>query len=198
MRRGMEKRGGAYRFKEFIENRGLLERFLESQVGRPWDKIYSEIKSNPDCRRTIGVRVLSRIKRLVATDCFLENRQVLRHGGWCGPYPPRGLYVHPKTGLLCRPRPTRYERPAPEIIRVMIDDLHWFEKIEGLWYRLEHERRAYSWPHAPGEYLEPTGKKQCSKRDLKVIAESIKKGRGAFYREVTWGKERWIPAGAAR
>jgi len=194
----MEKRGGAYRFKEFNENPRLLERFLESQVGRPWNKIYSEIRSNPDCRRNIGLRVLNRIKRLVATDCFLENRQVLRHGGWCGPYPPRELFVHPKTGLLCRPRPPRYERPAPEITRVMIDDLHWFEKVEGLWYRFDHERRKHSFPFSGQEYLAQTGKKQCSKKELKVIAACIENGRGAYYCKVSWGKQRWIPAGAGK
>jgi hypothetical protein len=39
-----------------------------------------------------------------------------------------------------------------------------------------------------------TGKKQCSKRELKHIAECIKTGRGAYYCEKTWNKERWIPA----
>ena len=188
-----EKRGGVYRFREFHENPGLLERFLDSQVGRPWDKVYSEIRSNPDSRRSIGLRVLGRIKDLVATDCFLENKQVLRPGWW-GPYPPRDFYVHPKTGLLCRPRPIRYDRPKPEITRIMIDEHHWFEKIEGIWYRLDHEMLKYTWSIRNQEYMVQTGKKQCSKRELKRIAECIETGRGAFYCKVSWGKKRWVPA----
>lgn len=194
MHRDTEKRGGVYRFREFHENPGLLERFLDSQVGRPWDKIYSEIRSNPDSRRSIGLRVLDRIKRLVATDCFMEKKQVLRPGGWWGPYPPRELYVHPKTGLLCRPRPIRYDRPQPEITRIMIDEYHWFEKIEGIWYRLDHEMCRYTWSIRNQEYMVQTGKKQCSKKELKRIAECIETGCGAFYCEVSWGKKRWVPA----
>jgi hypothetical protein len=193
MRRDLEKRGGVYRFREFNENPRLLERFLESQIGRPWDKVYSEIRSNPDSRRGIGLSVLQRIKRLVATDCFLENKQVLRPGYW-GPYPPRDFYVHPVTGRLSRPRPRRYERPRPEVTRIMIDDLHWFENIEGIWYRLDHEIREITWLFENRESQVQTGKKQCSKKELKRIAECIKTGRGAFYCEESWGKTRWVPA----
>jgi len=191
-----EKRGGVHRFREFHENPRLLERFLNSQVGRPWDKVYSDIRSNPDSRRSVGIRVLYRIKDLVATDCFLENKQVLRPGGaWWGPYPPRGFYVHPKTGLLCGPIPRRYHRPDPEITRIKIDELHWFENIEGIWYRLDHEVRKHEWLFRDrGEYLFQTGKKQCSKKELKRIAECVKSGRGAFYRVESWGKVRWVPA----
>ena len=199
LRREKEKRGGVYRFKEFHENPRLLERFLNSQVGRPWDKVYSEIRSNPDSRRSVGLRVLYRIKQLVATDCFLENKQVLRPGGFWGPYPPLDFYVHPKSGLLCRPHARLYNRPTPEITRVMIDELHWFEKIEGIWYRLDHEMRKCAWPFSiRGEYLHQTGKKQCSKKELKRIAECIETGRGAFYCEVSWRKERWVPVGSGR
>jgi len=195
LHRDREKRGGVYRFKEFCENPRLLERFLNSQAGRPWDKVYSEICSNPDSRRSIGIRVLHRIKRLVATDCFLENKHVLCPGGGWGPYPPSGFYVHPKSGLLCRPLRRVYHRPKPEITRIMIDELHWFEKIEGIWYRLDHEMRKYEWLlRDRGEYVHLTGKRQCSKKELKRIAECIVTGRGAYYHEVSWGKERWIPA----
>jgi hypothetical protein len=194
MRRDIEKRGGVYLFKEFNENPHLLRRYLQSQVGRPWNKVYSEIRSNPDSRRGIGVRILHQIKNLVATDCFLENKQVLRPGWGWGPYPPRDFYVHPKTGLLCRPRPRRYHRPTPEITRVMIDDLHWYEKIAGIWYRLEHEMRRNTWLLKNQEYLVSTGKKQCSKKELKWIAVCVENGHGAFYCEKSWGKERWVPA----
>jgi hypothetical protein len=193
MRRDFEKRGGVYRFKELKDNPHLLERFLDSQVGRPWDKIYSEIRSNPDSRRSIGLSILERIKRLVATDCFIENRRVLRPGHLC-PHPPDGLYVHPKTGRLARAAPRRYERRRPEATRVMIDDLHWYECIDGIWYRLDHKIHRNACLDGNREFRVQTGKKQCSKKELKWISECIQTGRGAFYLEKSWGKERWISA----
>ena len=193
MRPREEKRGGVVRFKEFTENPRLLDRYLDSQVGRPWDKVYSEICSNPDSRRGIGQRIMVKLQRLVATDCFLENRHVLRPG-WFGPHPPSGLYVHPKTGLLCRPLPRRYDRPQPEITRIVIDPLHWYEKIEGIWYRLDHEIQQTGWLGVTREEVVQTSKKQCSKKELARIAKAIESGCGAYYQETRHGKTRWLPA----
>jgi hypothetical protein len=197
MRRDLEKRGGVFHFKEFSENPSLLNRYLNSQVGRLWDTVYSEICSNPDSRRSIGQRILQKINRAVATDCFIENRQVLQPGWW-SPHPPSGLYVHPKTGLLCRPRPRRYERDPPEATRVVIDDLSWYEKIAGIWYRLDHELRSTAWFGVPREETVLSRKKQCSKRELKKIAEAMETGRGAYVEQTLYGKTRWIPVAQAK
>jgi hypothetical protein len=187
-----EKRGGVVRFREFIENPKLLTRFLNSQVGRPWDEVYSEIRSNPDSRRGIGPSILRKIERLIATDCFIADRQVLRPG-WFGPYPPRDLYVHPKSGLLCRPRPVSHKRPAPEITRVVIDELHWYQKLGGLWYRLDHKIDRTTWLGVTREDVTQTSKKQCSKKELARIAKSVETGRGAYYEEARAGKTSWVP-----
>ena len=192
MRRDLEKRGGVFRFKEFNENPKLLERYLDGQVGRPWDKVYSEICSNSDSRRGIGRTVLTRIRRLVASDCFTAGRQVLQPG-WFGPHPPSTLYVHPKTGLLCRPRPRRYDRPKPEITRIALDSLHWYEKTDGIWYRLDHEVRQISFFGVEREEIVQIRKQQCSKKELARIAASLETGRDAYYQELRFGKLLWIP-----
>ena len=54
MRRGQQHRGG---LKLLNENLAPLRRYLERQVGRPWDKVYSEIAE--------GLRVASTVQRHV-------------------------------------------------------------------------------------------------------------------------------------
>jgi hypothetical protein len=171
-----------------------LRRFLDSRVGRPWDEVYSEIRKSIHWRRAMGYRVLDRLDRLVATDCFLEDGRVVQPG-WLGSYPPRTFYAHPKTGLLCRPAPLRYRRPQPEIARVVIDELHCFEKIDGIWYRLEFEKRKnlFYWTKEPFEFV-VTSKKQCSRKELKAIAQCVEERKGTLYSEVHYGKMRWVPA----
>ena len=190
-----EKRGGVFRFREFNENPKLLSRYLSSQAGRPWDKVYGEIRSNPDCRRGIGISIMRQIERLVADDCFLQGQQVVRPG-WFGPYEPRELYVHPKTGLLCRPRPLRYPRSAPVVTRVVIDELSWYEKASEIWYKFDHKIDRQTWMGVVHEYVVQTGKKQCSKKELAQIARSIETGRGAFYEVQRSGKSSWVPIDA--
>ena len=83
----------------------VLERFLIHRVGRPWDKVYSEACIVADRRSFDGAEIRDMIKYLVATECWLEGRVVMSHD-WRGcPEAVKGLYVHPKSGLLLRKDP---------------------------------------------------------------------------------------------
>jgi hypothetical protein len=80
----------------------VLERFLVSRVGRPWDKVYAETCKVADSRSFRGSEVRDYLKTLVATECWMEGRTVMSHA-WRGcPQAARGLYVHPKSRLLLR------------------------------------------------------------------------------------------------
>jgi hypothetical protein len=78
----------------------VLERFLISRVGGAWDKVYAEVCRVADSRSFHGAEVRDYLKTFIATDCWLEGRTVMSHD-WRGcPQEVRGLYVHPRSGLL--------------------------------------------------------------------------------------------------
>jgi hypothetical protein len=80
----------------------VLERFLLHRVGRPWTKVYAEVCEIADRRSFSGAEIRAFVKRDVATGCWMEGRRVMGCD-WSGcPEEVRGLYVHPKSGLLAR------------------------------------------------------------------------------------------------
>jgi len=120
------------------ENLAPLWRYLERQVGRPWNKVYGEIKETIDTRSAIGLHVLQHMKQYVVTDAFLHNGVVCEWHWRGGAVPVTGLYVHPKTGLLRMAKPKKEPvAPAPvEVIR--ISPTLQLEKFNGLWFRVEY------------------------------------------------------------
>jgi hypothetical protein len=80
----------------------VLERFLLHRVGRPWGKIYAEVCEIADRRSFSGAEIRAFVKREVAIDCWMEGRRVMSSDGSGCPEEVRGLYVHPKSGLLKR------------------------------------------------------------------------------------------------
>ncbi|MGA8669195.1 MAG: hypothetical protein WB679_04935 [Terracidiphilus sp.] len=80
----------------------LLERFLIHRVGRSWSKVYAEACKNADSRSFQGAELRDALKNLVATDCWIEGKNLMGRD-WRGcPEPVKGLYVDPKTGILSR------------------------------------------------------------------------------------------------
>ena len=76
-----------------------LRRYLESQVGRPWDNVYSEIRANLDARKATGLHILQHLDGYVDRNCIQEGTAILaRRGGMLMRV--RDLYVHPGSGLL--------------------------------------------------------------------------------------------------
>ena len=86
--------------KELNENLAPLRRYLEKQVGRPWDKVYAEICARLRVDSTVQQHVRGHLGDFVA---IKPRRNVsgwsnsLYGGLWRQP-----LYVDPVTGLLRR------------------------------------------------------------------------------------------------
>jgi hypothetical protein len=87
---------------------GVLQRFLVRNLGRPWNKVYSEACDSADARSPAGYEIRKYLRSFVATECKLVGRKVMGHDQQGRPGEVRGLYVHPKTGLLMRTA----ERPS--------------------------------------------------------------------------------------
>jgi hypothetical protein len=77
---------------------GPLQRFLRSRIGRPWDKIYSEICEHADRRSLMQRHLLTHVEGEVETRALvLDGRTCTTYGL---PLRPGELYVCPRTGLL--------------------------------------------------------------------------------------------------
>jgi hypothetical protein len=85
--------------KQLNENLQPLRRFLERQVGRPWDKVYAEISARLRVTSAVQQHVRDHLRDFVAIKPRrLESRWYQPPGNlWRQP-----LYVDPRTGLLCR------------------------------------------------------------------------------------------------
>ena len=79
-----------------------VERFLVRSVGRPWDKVYAEVCASADARSLLGAQLRNFVQSAVATDCWFEGPKVMCHHLTWYPQEVRGLYVHPRTGILLR------------------------------------------------------------------------------------------------
>lgn len=125
--------------KWFNEHLSPLERYLYKQVGRPWDKIYSEICAGIDRRSAIGLHVMQHVPDFVAVRVTMIDGVPYQVRRW-GPQPVRrGLWVHPVTGLLLRVKPAKRQ---PQTVAtepegwIRVSDSEWFENRDGLWFRL--------------------------------------------------------------
>jgi hypothetical protein len=89
------------RESDFGENLNPLFRFLDGQVGRPWDDVYSEIK-NAIPNGTMGDHVLIHVFQHVSTDHqFNDNGKPVsyHYTKYSGPREVYGLYVDP-SGII--------------------------------------------------------------------------------------------------
>ena len=121
---------------------GPLTRFLRSRVGRPWDKVHGELCRGLKSEGPSGRRALDQVRWIVALDCVADaGGRIREHPSG---KPVQGLFVHPRTGILCWIEKTRPAGPkAPSsldaIDRFKVDDAVEYRKREGLWY-IEYSR----------------------------------------------------------
>jgi hypothetical protein len=97
MRNAQSLRGNP---KYFNENLAPLRRFLDRQVGRPWNKVYADIAAHLRVNSTVQQHVRDHLHdfvAVVARENISSNRGASPDGIWR-----QEFYVHPSTGLLCR------------------------------------------------------------------------------------------------
>lgn len=116
---------------------GMVRRLLRKHVGKPWDKVWSEICSDYDPRTYEGYEVRTWMEFAVEQNCFIdEDGEVINEHGnkigrWMDCY-----YVHPETGLLEYIQPKRkWQREEPQQTVFEMDG-QLYHCHEGLWYRV--------------------------------------------------------------
>ena len=129
--------------KWFTDVLGPLEGFLHSNLGRPWDKVHSELRQGLDVRKVTGRHIFDHLEQMVETDCWIgPDRTVYeRPRGWSV----NGFYVHPRSGLLCFvPSPSARARKKERLLRQYIDEIRLdhsqsYKLLDGQWYLVEYE-----------------------------------------------------------
>jgi hypothetical protein len=142
-REGMKKRHRG-RTKSLNEHLGPLRRYLDSQVGRPWNKVFSEICEHIDRDSAVQDHVRDHVADYVETHVLEIDGVPCSGQGWTYGRPlhqtPRLLwYVCPRSNILKRVkdlsrsqrRPTK-PPDAPRFVRVS-DSLQ-CHMIDGAWH----------------------------------------------------------------
>jgi hypothetical protein len=125
------------------ENLSPLERYLRSQVGRPWNVVYSEISARLRISNAVQQHVRDHLRDFVAVHTWLEDGEVVLQRIW-GQRMALGdssagrlFYVCPSTGVLREHAPRRPRRVANSD-----PDVRWqgpwrqLRRIESIWYAL--------------------------------------------------------------
>jgi hypothetical protein len=133
--------------KSLNEHLGPLRRYLDAQVGRPWDKVFSEICAHIDRASAVQDHVRDHVADYVATHVILiDGIPYSNAGDWTHGRPLRQThwarwYVCPRTGMLRRVkvpirsrRTTRKPDDRPRFIRV--GDSLQCRLIDGSWHLL--------------------------------------------------------------
>lgn len=134
--------------KYFSDLLSPLRRYLRSNVGRPWNKVWSEMKQSLDSRKVTGQHIFDHVKSEVETNCYegADGKVYSPYRGYGEHRPVEGLYVHPRTGLLCWKQPRNHHRERREkeaaqreVVLIPRSDSQYYLKIEGVWYEVELE-----------------------------------------------------------
>lgn len=156
--------------KEFNENLSPLRGFIHKSVGRPWDKVYSEICTNFDKRKVVNAHILQHLFQYVELEIYIidgKPHTMKKHRRGEGFEPIAGQrfvewYVDPRDGIL-KYNKQKYSkakenrRGAAELIqsqkavwRKIDEDNHLF-KVNDVWFHYTVVDR----PPQVTEYHEP-------------------------------------------
>lgn len=156
-------------YKSLNENLSPLRRYLERQVGRPWNKVYSEISRHLRADNTVQQHVRDHIADFVAVKPRRRSGPFFA-AGFRGALWFQPLYVDPKDGLLKRTdrlpearalRRARKEPPAPPD-RIALTPERELRRIDGLWFEVTFAQSLE--PECPEIHA---GKRALARRELR-------------------------------
>jgi hypothetical protein len=144
-----------YGYLALNENLAPLRRYLLAQIGRPWNKVFSEICAEIDRRNTVQQHIHQHIRDFIAIDVGVRNGRLVDLAAdwkflWLDSGMSQPLYVDPRTGLIrpnknCRSRrhsgAQRRQREQLEIAarRRVVDARTMLLLLDGVWFRVEVE-----------------------------------------------------------
>ncbi len=174
---------------------GPLQGFLRSNLGRPWDKVFGELRQALDVRKVTGRHIFEHLESMVETDCWIgPDRKVYAYPRGCEVF---GFYVNRRTGLLCFvQRPSARHRKKQRLLRQEIDevqidcarsfklidsqlyfvtydniDVGRYDATRTMWDVVQRRQVQLTW----GRNRVAVNKRQCSRDEVKTIHERISK-----------------------
>jgi len=123
------------------ENLAPLRRYLRAQVGRPWNKVYSEISAGIDRRNTVQQHIYEHIADFIAID--VTSAAFAQRVRRCY----QELYVDPRTGLIRvnkehrawrREQIERREQEQVQLVarRRILNDRTVLMRLDDLWFEV--------------------------------------------------------------
>lgn len=175
------------RTKNLNENLQPLVRYLHRQVGRPWDKVRSEMGEHITLSSAVQKHILDHVKQYVEYHVVLINGVPCTLASYKKGYQPIAkhsftkLYVCPKSGLLKRAKPLR-ERPLALLQVKSIDRTHAAVYLRGCWHEVTLES-AISDPSTPE--LRGLGPRQTTTNLWDVVLGQV---WSTLQLDAVWGK----------
>jgi hypothetical protein len=142
-----------YGYRNLNENLAPLRRYLRAQLGRPWNKVFSEICAGIDRRNTVQQHIHQHIRDFIAIDVEVHEGRLVDLGDrwrfFRGDFGvSQELYVDPRSGLIRlnkhyrdwrRDAAANRKREAAQTAarRRMIDESTLLLLLEGIWYRVK-------------------------------------------------------------
>jgi len=112
--------------KNLNENLSPLKKYLLSQVGRPWDKVYSEIRKNISMDNVVQRHITEHLFQYVKKNVRIEEDGKVFESTTSRfdskfEMSPGEMYVCPKSGILKKVRARRRAKTKPKVTRIRID-----------------------------------------------------------------------------
>jgi hypothetical protein len=142
-----------YGYRSLNENLAPLRRYLHAQIGRPWNKVFSEICAGIDRRNTVQQHIHQHIRDFIAIDVDVREGRLVDLGARWGLLPgdagiSQELYVDPRTGLIRANKEYRsWRQSAAErrrrkhakiaTRRRVVDERTLLLLLDDVWFRVE-------------------------------------------------------------
>lgn len=127
--------------KRFSDLITPLKAWLDKQVGRPWDKVMSDIHGMVNTKKVTGRHVMDHVKQWVKTNVEIDGKNVVDLGKYYWKATrearylrPGELYVHPVDGLLKVVRKGKPKKKKEVEVKEILVEGHKYRKISGIWY----------------------------------------------------------------
>ncbi|NEZ67896.1 hypothetical protein D0962_34960 [Leptolyngbyaceae cyanobacterium CCMR0082] len=184
--------------KWLSDHLGPLRKLLQSQVGQPWDQVYSRLCRDLNPRTMAGQHVIDHLWDFVEQHVeIIDGLPYAKNNRWSwrGERPSLAdsygtkFYVHPETRLLCvAPLMCRRWEPTPPKREIEISAYEQYRQIKNIWYRITFEvlSSSFVWDmllketidakkalRTYGRRIYAAKKRQCSKRDLKKVRDLL-------------------------
>lgn len=138
--------------KALNENLNPLYRWLDKQVNRPWDKVYSELRKRIDVRSAVQLHIMEHLWDRVERDVeIVDGEACAKMESWEGRWRSGQLYVNPETGILCKAKSeSKFRGPRQDPRVTKLDDTTFLCQIKGIWYEVTY---SYPPPKSPSMNL---------------------------------------------